>query len=136
MKKYDESLVTSEVCMQCGWCCHVRFSASPGFNLADNEARKFIKLNLVDHDAVEFRGWNIEKNQVHFAMKCSQLEEKGDGRVSCKVYEDRPRICREYNCLENANRRGITLGSDFPPRAVIRSVHGKEIEIDDETKPA
>ncbi len=38
---------------------------------------------FIDHSGV----WNIE-----FATKCDHLDSKG----LCKIYEDRPMICREY----------------------------------------
>lgn len=127
---YDDALITSDVCKQCGWCCHSRFKADTGFNLKQPEARKFIKLNLIDHDAVSFKGWDLENNTVSFSLKCSQLKSAEDGSVFCQVYEDRPMVCRTYNCLTQANERGYKHGPDFKPREVIRRLYGKEIELE------
>ncbi|MBL8920184.1 MAG: YkgJ family cysteine cluster protein [Myxococcaceae bacterium] len=69
----------SALCLSCGVCCDgTLFATAP---LAPGEAARLAeRVSVLDADTMEF--------------PCRAL----DG-VRCTIYDDRPRICREFNCL-------------------------------------
>lgn len=127
-KRYDESLITSEVCMRCGDCCKLQMTGSANFGVKNAESRKFIKSVLIDHEVIDFRGWDVEKNTFSLEIECSKLLRTADG-VACGIYADRPQVCRDYNCLQQANKREQDVRPDAKVRRAVREIHNKEIEL-------
>jgi Fe-S-cluster containining protein len=128
-QRYNESLITSEVCMRCGDCCKLHMTGSANFGLKNEESRKFIKSVLIDHESIDFKGWDIKDNVFGLAIECSKLLKKEDGTVACGIYPDRPKVCRDYNCLHQANKRDNDVRADAKVRKAVREVHGCEIEM-------
>ena len=54
-----------------------------------------------NYEWLKWHGCNPVKDGDHYnitiPVRCSQLEDK-DGVLSCKIYETRPKICRDYTC--------------------------------------
>jgi len=107
---FDASLVTSDVCIRCGACCsaYVR--------------KGTIELVLLNE---------IQSEDEVEVIACRHLKSE-NGRHVCGNYEDRPNVCREYNCLSKANQNGLNLSETTAlacrVRRAVREVHKKEIE--------
>lgn len=108
---YDESLVSSEVCVQCGACCsvYVRKGTTELVSIDELEASDDVELIACPH---------LQVNQ---------------GRYICGNYENRPQVCRDYSCLRRANENNLPMSEDKAlarrVRQTVRQVHKREIEL-------
>ncbi len=108
---YDESLVSSEVCIQCGACCsvYVRKGTTELVSIDELEASDDVELIACTH---------LQVNQ---------------GRYICGNYENRPQVCRDYSCLRRANENNLPMSEDKAlarrVRQTVRQVHKREIEL-------
>lgn len=108
---YNESLITSEVCVRCGACCSA-----------------FVRKGTIDIVLLS----DVTPSTPVEVISCRHLQSR-DGLHVCGNYEDRPQVCRDYNCLSKANRDGLemalttALGDRI--RRAVRDVHGVEIEL-------
>jgi hypothetical protein len=85
---HDE--VFAEVdCLECGNCCK---SLGPKLNSAD--IRRISGVLRIKATEVEEKYLRLDEDNDHVfrIMPCVFLEEDN----TCKIYEDRPRACREY----------------------------------------
>jgi Fe-S-cluster containining protein len=73
-------------CVDCSRCCENIFLPF----LADGDEKRWI----------EYHGLKVIENEmgafIKINNKCSQLK---DGK--CSIYEDRPDVCRKYDCGDN-----------------------------------
>lgn len=96
----DESLITSDICLECGRCCKTSWIQERYTTPKDPADRKdkfpylqaMFELNpksfvTASDDKVKVTNW------------CSQLMQ--DNR--CRIYENRPEMCSTYNCFKAAN---------------------------------
>lgn len=83
--------IKSEVCQRCAACC--RISINTEGNLRQKE---FFEKIGYDVKVLNSRGGRIQM-QVDLG-DCKYLEKK-DGLYHCSIYEARPRLCREFNCV-------------------------------------
>jgi len=74
----------SQLCPNCGLCCDSTLFADVELRAGD-DAKRLEKLGL----ALEKKG----KNKLAFAQPCAGF----DGRL-CKIYQDRPKRCRLFEC--------------------------------------
>jgi len=108
---YDKELINSDVCISCGACCSTYVDSQTGEPLSLHEA----KLS----DTAEL---------IH----CPNLD-TSEGLFRCKIYQERPATCREWDCLERGNRLSLeypkdsVLGSRI--RVAVEKIHGKGILI-------
>ena len=108
---FDESLITSEVCVECGACCsaYIRKDTQTQLEFEDT----------LDDEAVE-------------VVSCRHLQ-IADGEHRCRQYSDRPAICRQYHCLKGANERGTALTESNMMakriRAAVMKIHGRSIDL-------
>ena len=120
-KKLDESLITSEVCLQCGKCCKTTWlqdRISPSNN---HEGDRLPYLEAMfgrsPRSFVELRG-----DKVAVVNWCSQLNPD----LTCNIYKDRPQMCIDFNCFKEANgRKGFPEYYDHI-KTLIKRIHGKE----------
>lgn len=111
MTHFNTALITSAVCVACGACC----SAYVRSGTAD--------VVLLEEAAV---------TDTVETVSCRHLTIT-EGEHLCGQYQDRPVVCREYNCLQKANAQDYNLpdtnalGSRI--RAAVRQVHGREIDF-------
>lgn len=107
---FDESLITSDVCISCGACCSVYVRKG---------TTELVMLDEVASD---------EEVEV---IACPHLRTENNQYV-CGNYENRPAVCRAYNCLTRANRDGLDMSEDkaLPNRvrSAVRRVFNREIE--------
>ncbi len=89
-----ENIILAEICKKCAECC----KNYPFVNLSKDEIHYLELLTGLDSDvfAIQKRK-GIEGYFLQFQDNgnCFFLGEK-NGDFSCKVYEARPEICREY----------------------------------------
>jgi len=108
---FDESLITSEVCVQCGACCSV-----------------YVKKGTAELVALD----DIKSPNDIEVIACRHLQVK-DSRFTCGDYENRPNVCREFNCLAKANQNPQSMCPSKAlasrVRATVQTVHGRGIEV-------
>lgn len=108
---FDETLVSSDVCIQCGACCSVYVRKGT--------------TELVTLDEVS----SVEEVEV---IACPHLKVE-QGRHMCGNYENRPQVCRDYSCLRRANEQSLPMSEDSVlarrVRQTVRQVHNREIEL-------
>lgn len=108
---FDATLITSEVCIQCGACCSVYVRKGTFEPVLLGEATAEEELEVI---------------------ACPHLKSE-NGRHVCGNYENRPQVCRDYNCLTRANRVGLDMAEDKAlanrVRQAVRAVFAREIEL-------
>ncbi len=86
----QEEDITEEVCQSCGICCEIELK--PNWK----NSRQFEWLHAIaeNHD-------NIQSTDKGIRIRCSHLKERVMGwrKMGCDIYDDRPRLCREFNCV-------------------------------------
>lgn len=85
---YNEALINSDVCITCGACCSV---------YVDPNTDEVLALEDVNEDSI--------------LVSCPHLISSVDRHV-CGVYNDRPKTCRTYHCLKQANDKGLEIKED------------------------
>tara|TARA_R110000824_G_scaffold121016_2_gene276908 strand:+ start:1326 stop:1724 length:399 start_codon:yes stop_codon:yes gene_type:complete len=103
-----EKDITSDVCKRCAICCtiEVHVSLSPLDGIPE-EGLAFINdnVNFLMDQGVPGKG-KITKTKNGYRIACIHLEHKEDGTYSCGIYKMRPRLCKNFNCVEWAKESG------------------------------
>jgi|TARA_Y100001951_G_scaffold1559_1_gene1073 Fe-S-cluster containining protein len=103
--KLEESDINSDTCSRCGDCCSIEIR--PKWNTADRRFMDLLEVIVDKHDDIEFVGDGIR-------ITCSHLKDR-----RCTIYENRPQLCRDFNCvswakvsgkMEQYNRVLVNLG--------------------------
>lgn len=102
----DPSLITSEICMQCGRCCKTtwiqdRWTEHENHPQSDKLPYLQAMFGRSPRSFVEPRKASDGTDKVAVVNWCTQLMPD----LSCKIYKDRPQMCRDYNCFKAANGR-------------------------------
>ena len=100
----DPSLITSEICMQCGRCCKTtwiqdRWTEHENHPRSDKLPYLQAMFGRSPRSFVEPRKASDGTDKVAVVNWCTQLMPD----LSCKIYKDRPQMCRDYNCFKAAN---------------------------------
>ena len=135
----DESLITSDVCIQCGSCCKV----SSDMQFANDKGKEWINV-IWDREGVEIKWHNKTKTKVTGALGDSHIEESHPykivshcpklivdeeaGTKVCGIYEKRPDVCRDYNCFRDANNRRRRPQNWDLIAGLIKKVHNVDVE--------
>ena len=144
-KILDDSLITSEVCIQCGHCCkwttamqHVHpENGKEWLNvIAKHDRTKLLwyKNEKVEHNSLS-EGRTVEEERAAFRVEftCPKLQiDEEAGTKICGIYEDRPKICSDYNCFRMANNTGVRPQNWKLISGLVEKVHGIKPEW---TKP-
>ena len=112
------------MCKRCGHCCTSAF-----FALTDRPA---------DEDNLELARWisyhgcevmkyhsaqvNKEVLSIRIPIVCQHLKRE-NGVYTCAIYENRPKVCRDYLCKDAMNEGVVELVEDFirnNPEKVLR----------------
>ena len=137
-RKLDESLITSEVCVQCGRCCKVTWTL-PRWNQArrhDNNERidrvPFMDVIFSSSPHSKVKGNDDKIAVTHWCPHlkqdafCPDEEWDGNPTYKCSIYKDRPSYCSSYNCFTAAN--GLKRDPQYFEfiKGLIKKVHGKD----------
>jgi|TARA_Y100000034_G_scaffold14118_1_gene14794 Fe-S-cluster containining protein len=94
-----EEAITEEVCQRCGICCEIEIKPS----WTDPRRFEWLRAIVENHD-------NIQSTEKGIRIRCSHLKETVMGwkRMGCDIYDDRPQLCRDFNCVSWAKYSGDT----------------------------
>lgn len=93
----DPSLITSDICIQCGRCCKVSWS-KPYKEETEEYLRAMFELS--SRSFVKVQPTNSGQ-KITVENWCSNLMPD----LKCRIYENRPLTCQRYNCFEMANAK-------------------------------
>ena len=80
----NEEDITSELCAKCGMCCNWPLDISD----KQERAIDFFEAVMEGREGIEKVGHGVYK------LWCVHLKDH-----RCSIYEDRPQMCRDYNCV-------------------------------------
>jgi len=89
--------INSELCIKCGACCRVFFPIQ-----GDERYFEFLEgigLNLIRNKK------NKTLGKIDFGY-CKNLN-TSDNLYKCKIYEGRPKLCKDFNCLAWSNYTNV-----------------------------
>jgi len=98
----DYKDINSELCIKCGECCRIIIPIYPPYTRIDDRYLEFCRgvgLNIF----VE----KHNKNRLTIDLGYCEKLEILDGFYKCKIYDRRPQLCKDYNCLAWANVSNI-----------------------------
>ena len=87
----QEKDITPDLCKRCGLCCEL--TVSP--NTEDPRQLEFYRVIAENHPDITFSDGSL-------SIKCSHLKQtklSDTPYYECSIYEDRPQLCRDYNCV-------------------------------------
>lgn len=140
----DDSLITSEVCMRCAQCC----KSTSTTQYASHNATDYIDTVIGDREGIEIQ-WhnpvNLEmsdldekevaiKHPYEVVFACPKLKEK-DGLKFCSIYENRPSVCKDFNCFTRANEKKIRPSGWNIIKDTIKLIHDVDVEWTGPMKP-
>lgn len=117
--KLDTSLITSDVCIKCQQCCYGHAMVYPKTN--------FKKKPKIVQDAAEYAEVVFGNAQMHkdgdnitifTQVRCQNL----DDEIGCTIYEDRPYVCRAFNCFDRYNQGDKSWARYFPKLEKILNI--------------
>lgn len=137
-RKLDESLINSDVCIRCGHCCKWTSSTQVANGngeewldvmIGTNPNAKMLKHNKRD---MQVPGRGVMRNATPFEIefRCPQLKTNDEGHKLCAIYQDRPKICSDYNCFEQSNRLQRRPQQWDKIKRIVKEVHGIDVEYD------
>ena len=147
--KLDSSLITSEVCIRCASCCKWTSSmqyCAPGkgpewLNVigaqSENTELMWFEDEVVDHHSLS-EGKVVKEERARFKIKfnCPKLVvDEEAGTKMCGIYENRPKVCSNYNCFASANRTQQRPQNWEFIKGIIKEVHGVDVEWDGPLHP-
>ena len=87
----QEKDITEDVCKSCGICCEIELKPS----WTDARRIDWLRAIVDKHD-------NITQTGSGIRIRCSHLKQTKhatDPHWECDIYEDRPQLCRDFNCV-------------------------------------
>ena len=88
----QEKDITHDLCKRCGLCCEL--TVSP--NTEDPRQLEFYRVIAENHPDITFIDGSL-------SIRCSHLRQtklsSDQPHWECSIYEDRPQLCRDYNCV-------------------------------------
>lgn len=117
----DYKDINSDLCVKCGACCKVSLAVNVQQDTRSFEYYKAVGLNI---ELVED---NKNMARVNFG-DCQHLD-TSEGLYKCKIYDSRPQLCRDFNCLAWASCTNIKDKSEFLKHAtqVYNEMNGTNI---------
>jgi len=116
----DPDKITPDICMDCGRCCkttwvQARFTGSSAATRQDRLPYLQSMFGRSPRTFVEKRG-----EKVACVNWCSQLMPD----LKCNIYENRPQMCRDFNCFFEANaKKRLPEAYDHIKKLVERSCY-------------
>ena len=96
----QEKDITEDVCKRCGICCEIELTP----NWTDSRRLPWLRAIVENHD-------NITQTGSGIRIRCSHLRQTKHAtnpHWECDIYEDRPQLCRDFNCVSWAKYAGAT----------------------------
>ena len=87
----QEKDITEDVCKRCGICCEIELKP----NWQDSRRLPWLKAIVENHD-------NIAQTGDGIRIRCSHLRQTKHAtnpHWECDIYETRPQLCRDFNCV-------------------------------------
>ena len=87
----QEKDITEDVCQRCGICCEIELKP----NWKDPRQFEWLGAIVENYD-------NIESIDKGIRIRCSHLKQTKHSTNpywECDIYEDRPQLCRDFNCV-------------------------------------
>jgi len=72
-----------------------------------------------------------ERHPFEIKITCSKLKVE-NGFYLCSVYQNRPKICSDYNCFEHSNRLKRRPEAWDKVKKAIKEAHGIDVEYENE----
>ena len=135
-RELDDSLITSDVCTQCGRCCKTTW-VQDRFNKAKRWEKPIDKVPYLEAMFSQSTTTFVEPrgNKVAVVNWCPNLKQDafcptrdwdGNPTYKCGIYKDRPDVCSAYNCFTDANgQKRNPEYFDFIT-GLIERVHGRD----------
>lgn len=132
----DESLINSEVCTNCGRCCLFTKMPERQLNLGIPPSDWFKEMYPEGTISLQYEATlpvKLIEDFDGFYAGCVHLVDR-----KCTNYENRPRICSEFNCFNFFNRGGGGVQTEFPfaplelVKMMVDDVHQINLEIPEE----
>ena len=129
----DESLINSEVCTNCGRCCLFTKMPERQLNLGIPPSTWFKEMYPEGTTELQYESvlpLKLIEDFDGFYAGCAYLVDR-----KCTNYENRPRICAEFNCFNAFNRApsGEQQEFKFAPLELVKmmvdDVHQINLEI-------
>lgn len=92
--------MTEPGCTRCGQCCTMAFIGL--HSVKKGEDRQELARWLAFHNC-RMKWMSTDEGQILLTgipLICKHLGYNKDGIAFCKIYENRPVICREHKCLK------------------------------------
>lgn len=102
-------------CLRCGHCCKGVFLNFGMGHAATEEERKSAEDFLLWaslHEGVIVKRIDEDNAEVGMEAPCRHLLLDEDGKAGCSIYEDRPKICREFPAGPTPNCPGFRFVED------------------------
>mgnify|MGYP003151436954 CR=1 FL=1 len=93
-----EEDITEDACKLCGICCSIELTP----NWKDSRRMVWLGAIVENHD-------NITQTGKGIRIRCSHLRQTKyatNPHWECDIYEDRPQLCRDFNCVSWAKYSG------------------------------
>jgi len=87
----QEKDITSQLCKKCGLCCELTITP----DTKDPRLLEFYRVVVENHPDITF-------NDGKLSIRCSHLKKTKHSPTphwECNIYEDRPQLCKDYNCV-------------------------------------
>jgi len=87
----QEKDITGELCKKCGLCCEL--TVTP--NTEDPRQLEFYRTIAENYSHMTFTDGAL-------SIRCSHLRKTklaAQPHWECSIYDDRPQLCRDYNCV-------------------------------------
>jgi Fe-S-cluster containining protein len=115
--------ITSEVCQRCAACCRKIEVVVNG----DERYRKY--LEAIGYPVKTIGPSPQGRNKLAVELGCCKHLEEKDGRYKCKIYETRPQLCQDYNCVAWALPPNKVDESELCKKAIATIEGMKENEL-------
>ncbi len=89
--KLEESDITENVCKSCAICCEIEIKPS----WKDQRKMEWLKAIVENHEYIQNTGNGIR-------IRCSHLEGSVVLGYKCGIYNQRPQLCKDFNCVSAA----------------------------------
>jgi len=107
-------LINSDICIRCGHCCKATLPVHQPFTVDDNHKRQkteYIATVFADVDTIKVVDITNSKTgttKVVVVKTCAKLDINKEGHKVCSTYENRPVVCKAFNCITTANHSQTT----------------------------